>query len=333
MHQITHQLRNPGPGRAGHRSRHRKHRPDHPPSCCPSALWGAKTWAGPLTSGDRWPGMIPTCRCAFLLDLRQVLGLVLLTAHVPAKDVELLVLRREVAVLRRANPRRVSIGRTGHVFARARGGCPGAALASSGHPGHDPGLASSPRPAKIDLPNRAGALIDEAIVALVVRMARKNPRWGSADSGRVAHTRPPRRRLHHPADPPPPRPTSAGPQHRHHLAAVFAQAGGVLRGRLLPRRLRSHPAAALRPVRDRGRRPLPARAGCDRAPRRALDHPAGPQPAHGPRRAGRPVPVPRPRPAGQFTASFDAVLADAGIKVSRSRPAVHGRTASPNGSC
>jgi hypothetical protein len=36
--------------------------------------------------------------------------------------------------------------------------------------------------------------------------------------------------------------------------------------------------------------------------------------------------------AGQFTASFDAVMADAGIEVSRSRPGVRGRTASPNAS-
>ena len=32
-------------------------------------------------------------------------------------------------------------------------------------------------------------------------------------------------------------------------------------------------------------------------------------------------------------AAFDAVLADAGIRVSRSRPAVRGRTPTPNGSC
>jgi putative transposase len=38
--------------------------------------------------------------------------------------------------------------------------------------------------------------------------------------------------------------------------------------------------------------------------------------------------------AGQFTASFDTVLADAGIEGwSRSRPAVRGRTVSPNASC
>ena len=37
--------------------------------------------------------------------------------------------------------------------------------------------------------------------------------------------------------------------------------------------------------------------------------------------------------AGQFAASFDAVLADAGMRWSRFRRGVRGRTASPNASC
>jgi len=37
--------------------------------------------------------------------------------------------------------------------------------------------------------------------------------------------------------------------------------------------------------------------------------------------------------AGQFTASFDAVLANAGIEVVKSRRGVRGRTALPNTSC
>ena len=52
-------------------------------------------------------------------------------------------------------------------------------------------------------------------------------------------------------------------------------------GRLLPRRLRAHPAANLRPVRDRSQQPLPARAGRDGPSRWTVDHSAGSQPADG----------------------------------------------------
>jgi hypothetical protein len=96
--------------------------------------------------------------------------------------------------------------------------------------------------------------------------------------------RPPHRRLDDSAHlEAPSHPTRAGPAHRHQLTAVPAHAGDQhARDRLFPRRLRGHAAAALRLVRNRGRRPLPARAGRDRPSRRAVDHAAGPQPRHGP---------------------------------------------------
>ena len=75
-----------------------------------SDLWGSRTWHTPLTSGDwqspAW-GMIAAVPLRLLyLIFVQVLRLVLLLGRATStKDVELVVLRHEVAVLRRTNPR------------------------------------------------------------------------------------------------------------------------------------------------------------------------------------------------------------------------------------
>jgi Integrase core domain len=154
---------------------------------------------------------------------------------------------------------------------------------------------------------------------------RRRTRTGALESAECkanCSTRPPRRRLDDPPDTKaPPHPTGPGPPYRHHVAAVpthpSRQHAG---GRFLPRRLRGDPAAALRPVRDRGRRPLPACPGRDRSSRRALDDAAGPQPGDGSRRTRRPSPVPGPRSRETVCGSFDAVFADAGIEVVKIPP-------------
>jgi hypothetical protein len=73
-----------------------------------------------------------------------------------------------------------------------------------------------------------------------------------------------------------------------------AQAKGVLAVDLLHRGHRV-PAAAGGAVGDRGRLPPGPRARGDSASGRGVGDPAGPQPAHGPRRPRRPVPVSGPR--------------------------------------
>ena len=226
------------------------------------------------------------------LIFQQVLGLVLLMGRAAsAKDVELLVLRHEVAVLRRTNPRPRLDWADRAVFAALD---PAAAPTQlRGHRLVTPGtiLRWHRRLVRRGGPIRTGPDDHRSTrpsPRWSVRMATGEPELGiPQDPGRAAQTRPPRRRLDDPPDPQaPPDPTGTGPAHRHQLAAVPAHPGHQHAGRrLLPRRLRGDAAAALRLVRTRGRRPLPARPGRDRASGRALDHPAGPQPRHGPRRA------------------------------------------------
>src|SRR6187401_2103067 len=119
-------------------------------------------------------------RLLYLIFL-QVLGLVLLIGRTSAtKDVELLALRHEVAILRRTNPRPRMDWADRALFAALVRRLP---RALRGHRLVTPDTILRWHRRLVrrrwTYPNRIGRPpIDDVLAALVVRMARQNPRWG-----------------------------------------------------------------------------------------------------------------------------------------------------------
>ena len=97
-----------------------------------------------------------------------------------AKDAELLVLRHEVAILRRGNPRpRLTVAGPGRPRRTDPDPAGLAAPAPSGHSRYGAALAPTPRRQTLDLTHRTGRRpTDPVVAALIVRLAGDNPRWG-----------------------------------------------------------------------------------------------------------------------------------------------------------
>ena len=264
------------------------------------------------------------------LIFRQVLGLVLLSCRTSAaKNVELLVLRHEVAILRRTNPRPRMDWADRAVLAALVRRLP-RALRCRRMVTPDTILRWHRRLVRRrwTYPNRTGRPpIEDVLAALVVRMARENPRWGYMRIRGEAQARSPCRRLDDPADPDaPPHPTGTGPAHRYQLAAVPAHPGLCTQatGMLAVDFFHVDCALTLRRlyvlfVLEVGDRYLHV-LGVTRHP----DRPWTTQQARNllmdcGDHAARFRFLVRDR-AGQFTAAFDAVLADAGIEVVKIPP-------------
>jgi putative transposase len=135
-----------------------------------------------VTSGDRQPGMIAevSLRLLYLIFSQLLSWLTLLPRASTSKDVELLVLRHEVAVLRRTNPKprldwadralfAALIRRLPAALRRHRLVAPATVLRWHRR------LVTK----RWTYPNRSGRPpINQTIAALIERMAKENETWG-----------------------------------------------------------------------------------------------------------------------------------------------------------
>jgi hypothetical protein len=176
---------------------------------------------------SRWGMIVARVVASALPGFLRLLNLLLLFGRSSrSKDVEILILRHEVAVLRRANPRprmdwadrailAALVRRLPQMLRRHRVVRPGTILRWRHH------LVAR----KWTYPHRLGRppASASAVTELIKRMARENPSWGKENPGRVAQTWPPRGSVQHPPRPAPAADTSgSGPGHRYDLAAVPA---------------------------------------------------------------------------------------------------------------
>jgi hypothetical protein len=225
-------------------------------------------------------------RLLYLITVRVFAWLVLLGRSQASKDAEIMILRHEIAVLRRQVARPAPDWADRAILAALARHLPaGAARPPLVMPGTLLAWHRRLITFKWTYPNRAGRpRTSKDIHDLVLRLARENPAWGyrrvhgelcrlghrisAATVQRILRAR--RRR---------PAPPNMDTSWRAFLRAQAQRTAGL---RLLPCG-HDFPQTPLRPVRDGSRHPACARPGCDRPPYWHLDDPAGPECAYGPR--------------------------------------------------
>jgi hypothetical protein len=281
-------------------------------------------------------------RLLYLIFSQLVSWLTLLGRASLSKDVELLVLRHEVAVLRRTSPRPRLDWADRAVFAALIGRLP---ASLRGHRLVTPATVLRWHrrlvTRKWTYPNRSGRPpLDGTLAALIERMACENEIWGYQliqgellKLGYRVGASTIRRILKLRRIPPAPL-RSTDPSWRRFLRAQASPMLAVdfFHVDCAVTLKRIYVFFALE-VRHRYVHIL----GDNEPSQRSMDHPAGPQPADGPRRPRRHLPVPRPRPGRSV---HHRLRQRPGRRRYRHRedptavsPVNRERTASPNDSC